>query len=413
MEKNVEPRLDGDEGTRPVEDYLIGVSLSPVMEQHLPSVLTALNAHGFEYLTTLELNLTTASSVVHARENGADSPQHKNARTVVCLDFHALGANNRRRSYSNRDTLSTSIGSGLRRLTNGRIDADNIELEPFEREQIDRLLEAPSESGTSQLAERLQHIRQTLYSPYPVLETHAHGERAIVRSVLHPTHGRAVLKTFRSGAMRAAQRERTALEALRAESCVPRLLDHTKNSLLIELIDDDGTHIRRRLPGVEEVQLESWAVDQLVELVKCLRSQGLYLIDLASHNLMSTGGALKLIDLEFCYEYEDALPELVNDQTIIGTLPAHLVPESELFLIGTDTQWWNRILLSAFHPAITGASPRRLLKGSVTRIEQTAIQRFWYVVYVCLSPVRPFKRAVDSLRSRCRLGVDAKVRLGL
>lgn len=353
---------------------LVLADVPECLRDHPDAAAGALNAHGFEVLAVLD--------------------EH---RAVLALDFTALTGGTMRRSYASGTFLTGSIRRALAQLAPQCVVlSSGLSLNEISPEAVDTLLNRAGRGVRAHVQQRFDETLASIVSPYPVLDTLAHGERSVVRLVDHPLHGAAVLKMFRPGARAAAQREIAALTALSAESFVVRMLDHGASWILTEYVIDSRQHVLRPLPGVEEDQMQAWVPAELVRIVSRLRSCRLWVADLTSHNVMSTDdGTLKLFDLEFAYTVRaDEFPALDADPSLYGRLPAGLVPAEELFMLDTNVKWWNRVQLTIFHAAITGTSRRRLLTTGRRSRSAWLVQVMWLFFYTCLDFARRARHAV-------------------
>ena len=250
--------------------------------------------------------------------------------------------------------------------------------------------------GTGEVRTRVQELAQQLVEsvswPYPVLRPlPGQARRAQVAVVEHPVHGPSVCKVFRPGAMRFFERELRAREHLGDLPEVPGLLERGANWILTPLYDDDGSHVRRHLPGRAEAQLVPGATAALVAFALALHERGLFLLDLSTHNLVSDPAAgLKVLDLEFLQEYAGAAPAPAASYTFHGVPTA-----AQGYDVPQRTSLTAHVGGSAFHPAVTGSSvdallaPRRPLDGPRRALVQVA----WYLLLL-------EKERVAALRTR-------------
>jgi hypothetical protein len=257
-------------------------------------------------------------------------------------------------------------------------------------------LEALGDPGVVERAHRLtSQLLGTVAFPYPVLRAFPAGaRRAQVAVVEHPVHGASVCKIFRPGAARFFERELRARTELRDLPEVPELLESGDNWLLMPLYGDDGSHVRRRLPGRSDVQLTPQASRALARFARALHERGLFMLDLSTKNLLSDPvNGLKVLDLEFLQKYPDPAPSLTESYTFRG------IPENDgsydAPLMSPRALLSERHGNSVFHPAVTGLPvedllrpqrPDRTVRGSV-------VQLGWYGYFLSRASARALTRS--------------------
>ena len=260
--------------------------------------------------------------------------------------------------------------------------------------------------GDPALEERIRVLVQELVEscafPYPVLRTLAgQARRAQVAVVQHPVHGPSVCKVFRPGAARFFEREVRARKDLADVPEVPGLIESGEGWLVTPLYTDDGSHVRRRLPGCDDVQLTPIASRALTRFALTLHERGLFLLDLSTRNLMSDPVAgLKIIDLEFLQEYAEPVPDAALAYTFWG-VPAGVDGYDEPVIVqhgrrgpaGPATR-----PNSAFHPAVTGSSVRALVRRRrvLDRPRRALVQDGWYVLLFAKARYTSVRRSVEA-----------------
>jgi hypothetical protein len=176
-------------------------------------------------------------------------------------------------------------------------------------------------------------------------------------------------------------------------SPVPPLLAHGENWILSPLYRDDRSHVRRRLPGSNEVQLTFPAARRLAEFVAELRRRGFFLRDLATHNLVTDASAgLRILDFEFLQRYPGAPPALERDYTVTGAVRD---PEVDEPLYSPRVRWDDRVHKTVFHPAVSGLGIRSFLVRRPSwslRLRMEAAQLGAYLLFAALVILRRGRR---------------------
>ena len=208
--------------------------------------------------------------------------------------------------------------------------------------------------------ERIERIRSAMTFPYPVVELlPSNRRRAVTAVVAHPEFGECVCKLFYPSASRFFARELRARTDFAAVPEVPALLASGENRLLSPRYADTGAHVRRRLPGVRQVQLTPSASVAMAGLAEALHEKGAFLLDLSPLNLLSDPEAgLKVIDWEFLQDFPGALPALQESPTVLGHADGLPGVDSPL---GVSTG--SAPSITVFNPMVSGLPPRMLLSG--------------------------------------------------
>jgi hypothetical protein len=225
-----------------------------------------------------------------------------------------------------------------------------------------------------------QRLVDSCSFPYPVVRTfETEARRARVAVVQHPRFGPTVCKMFRPGAVRFWERELRARRELRDLPQVPVLLEWGEHWMLTPLYADTGSHIRRRLPGYEDVQLTASASRALARFAVALHERGLFLLDVSTHNIVTDPQAgLKVLDLEFLQEYGQSAPAISESYTFHG-VPAAAAARYD---VPQRTGITRRVGGSAFHPSMTGYTVSALLEppGRLDDLRREGAQLGWYHV---------------------------------
>ncbi|HEY0373740.1 MAG TPA: hypothetical protein VGC94_03035 [Amnibacterium sp.] len=255
------------------------------------------------------------------------------------------------------------------------------------------------------LAHRIEEIDRQVALPWPVDRYLSfNGKRAQVAVVAHPVHGPAVAKVFRPGSLAFFERELLARSVFGDVAVVSPLLESGAGWLLSPLYEDDGRHVRRRLPGTKEVQLRFDALRQVAAFVAALRERGYFILDLTSHNLLSDRRrGLLVTDFEFLQAYPAEVPPLDRDWTVLGVADDPTVDQPVLPL---RKRWDRRVRTSLFHPAIAGLSVEELLNPRsipLLRVKMESVQLGWYVLFAI--------RAAAGRLGRTRFGRIAQKRI--
>ncbi|MBV9527500.1 MAG: serine/threonine protein kinase [Sphingomonas sp.] len=241
-------------------------------------------------------------------------------------------------------------------------------------------LEALDRPGLiAEVTKEVAAIERKLQLPWPVVrELSVSGRRARVLLVDHPVHGEVVAKVFRPGASRFFDRELQARQELSGLPCVPELIDHGDNWLLTPYYSNTGAHVLRPLPNCGQVQLTFDAMAALTPFVRALRERNYFLLDLATHNLITDPDAgLLMLDFEFLQRYPVPTPPLEDDYTILG-LALH--PGCDAPVYSTPARWVRN---SVFHRAVCGLSPEKFFTRANTslRMKMAFCQAFWWSVF--------------------------------
>lgn len=236
----------------------------------------------------------------------------------------------------------------------------------------------------TRLQTKVAELAATCAVPFPLvrmLGTDSPGYRARVALVDHPEHGRSVCKIFRPGAMAYFERELQARTVLADQPLVPQLLEHGPNWLLTPEYSDNGAHRMRPLPGFAGMyQLRPSASRALAQFARTMHSRGMFMLDLAPHNLMSDPGAgMKVIDLEFAWRYADfpcPAPSEAAAWSFRG-VPAEAAVGVDLPTLAFTKGVGN----SVFHPAVAGLPIKRLLAPPrrLDGLRRAVTQLRWYV----------------------------------
>ncbi|MEQ3554499.1 hypothetical protein WIS52_28870 [Pseudonocardia nematodicida] len=234
-------------------------------------------------------------------------------------------------------------------------------------------------SVRERLEPRAAELTRVCAVPFPVLRMlggTSPGFRARVALVDHPRFGPVVCKVFRPGSAEAFDRELRARLDLGDLPEVPALLEHGPNWLLTPFYRDSGRHLVRRLPG-ELAQLRPSVVRTLLRFCHDLHDRGRFVLDLSPHNLLwDPRAGLKVLDLEFVFDYPDPAPSWDDCWSLRG-VPGDFRAATE----GVPELMFTRgVGNSVFHPAVSGLRRRELL-GAGSRWEsarRTATQLAWF-----------------------------------
>jgi hypothetical protein len=234
------------------------------------------------------------------------------------------------------------------------------------------------------LLARIRELDAACAVPFPLVRMLAPGSpgyRSRVALVDHPVHGPAVCKIFRPGAAEQFRHELEARTALADLPQVPELLDHGPNWLLTPVYADNGSHLRRRLPGLPEMsQLRPEVSRSLAGFARALHERGLYMLDLSPHNLLTDPDAgLKVLDLEFVLPYAGVRPPLRECYTFRGIPRALQKPDDNL----PDLVLTKGVGNSVFHPAVAGARVPALLRPARRgdALRTAAVQLAWFAAF--------------------------------
>lgn len=369
----------------PVFEGLAVFVLRERSRERVEAATTVLDHEGFEVLDVLRLTpyeQTVVADRVRGGNWGRGPWQRSGGLPSVLVVAYDLAP---RLSPDDGDRLTNlripEAKAALRRsLLEGVAPADlynPVHSSDNPRQALDYLEVAGGADLVAGVRARVAALLEGCAFPYPILQVlPTYARRARVAVVQHPVHGPTICKVFRPGAARFFARELRARQELSDLPQVPALLEHGQGWLLTPRFADDRRHVRRRLHVQEEVQLQLWAARELAGFARALHSRGLYLLDLASFNMVSDPRAgLKVIDFEFLQEYDGVTPSLDRSYVVSG------VPRSACAVdVPRRTMLSERGSASALHPAVTGLQPRALLgRPRVThRLTAPVVQLGWH-----------------------------------
>lgn len=229
------------------------------------------------------------------------------------------------------------------------------------RQALDYLSVLGDPDVLARCRQRIDHIREAMTFPYPVVELlPSHRRRAVTAVVAHPEFGECVCKLFYPSATRFMARELRARTDFAALPEVPALLAHGENWILSPRYADTGAHVRRRLPGVQHVQLTPRASLALARLARSLHDKGAFLLDLSSANLISDpASGLKVIDWEFLQDFPGNAPPLTESPTVLGHAAGMAGVDTPLGVSSMGTS-----AITVFNPMVSGVPARLLLGGA-------------------------------------------------
>ncbi|MCF6736927.1 hypothetical protein [Blastococcus sp. KM273129] len=231
------------------------------------------------------------------------------------------------------------------------------------RQALDYLAVLRDDDVLDRCRQKIGRIRAETVFPFPVVELlPSHRRRAISAVVVHPEFGECVCKLFYPSAVRFLARELRARTDFAALPEVPAMLASGANWILSPRYTDTGAHVRRRLPGVQHVQLKPQVSLAMAELARALHEKGSFLLDLSPANLLTDRAeGLKVIDWEFLQEFPGEPPGLLRSPTVLGRADDLVDVDTPL---GVSTS--GSAAVTVFNPMVTGL-PRRLLLGAARR----------------------------------------------
>ena len=241
------------------------------------------------------------------------------------------------------------------------------------RQALDYLAVLDDPEVLSRCRQRIEGIRAATVFPYPVVELLPSRRRRAVSAVVdHPEFGECVCKLFYPSATRFLAREVRARIDFAALPEVPALLASGENWILSPRYHDTRAHVRRRLPGVQHVQLVPGASAALAALTRALHEKGVFLLDLSPANVLSDPVAgLKVIDWEFLQEFPGVSPPVTRSPTVLGHAAGMPGVDTPL---GVSSMGSSAI--TVFNPMVSGLPPRLLLGGTGPSAPVTALAEF-------------------------------------
>jgi hypothetical protein len=266
-----------------------------------------------------------------------------------------------------QDRVLRSKVAVRRRLLNG-VPADErynpLHSSDNPRQALEYLGLLPDAFVLPRVRDQIERIRAEMVFPFPVVELlPSRRRRAVTAVVEHPEYGQCVCKLFFPGARRFLLRELRSRTEFGGLPEVPALLAADANWLLMPRYTDTGTHVRRRLPGGERVQLRPSASLALARMALTLHEHGAFLLDLTPQNLMTDPQeGLKVLDWEFLQDFprdrSGRCSGPARSPTVLGRatdLPGVDTP------LGVSADGAGTV--TVFHPTVTGIPARLLLRA--------------------------------------------------
>ena len=217
---------------------------------------------------------------------------------------------------TNRDVLAAK--EMLRDLVNGRVAPEQhcnpIHSSDNEEEAWEYVMVAMPDE-LPRLHAMVEERRANYCSPLPVVKVLNRGRRAKVELV--QIDGKlAVRKTFGHGFLRHLEREKQVSHALAGHPGIPPLLT-SGSTWIIRPYFRDQLQYEEGSPTLVPLRI----LREMVQILRVLHEAGFALIDAKPDNFLMDEDGVKLVDLEFMYEYPEELPPFHHSYSWHGPPP--------------------------------------------------------------------------------------------
>jgi hypothetical protein len=285
-------------------------------------------------------------------------------------------------------------GRLLNRLAPGEPRFNPLHSSDDPRQALDYLAALDDPGIAGRMQRRIAAIRSTMTFPYPLVEVLPSLQRRAVTAVVrHPEHGECVCKLFYPSSERFLARELRARTEFGDLPEAPGLLESGPNYLLTPRYTDTRAHVRRRLPGIRDVQLTPRASATMARLARDLHERDVFLLDLSTQNLLTDPvHGLKVLDWEFLQDFAGEKPPLRRSPSVLGRAA------------GAEVDLPLGVSASAARPTRSGEPPLRgtLFRPLFTGVPTALLLRAPAPVFAPLAEVGML--AIAAVRSVVRAG---------